>query len=147
MAPTPVHDGPAQGISSFYTDLVGRKLSISPPFSLATVLNLKFFHDLQANVGTYEGADKYPDLVSGFQVDGIKYLWDVLETAKSQGLYTHLGSETLNKEGVLNKVSSSLPFGTVRLNGSRLSRSLSTHSKQPRRLRRARLSWRLTASE
>ncbi|EPT00514.1 hypothetical protein FOMPIDRAFT_1049548 [Fomitopsis schrenkii] len=64
-------------------------------------------HD-SANIGTHEGADKYPDLVSGFQVDGVKYLWDVLETAKSQGLYTHFGGETINKEGVMNKISSAI---------------------------------------
>lgn len=108
MAPTPAHDGPAKAITSFYADLLSRKLSLSPPFSLATVLNLEFFHDPQANVGTHEGADKYPDLVSGFQVDGVKYLWDVLETAKSQGLYTHFGGETINKEGVMNKVSNAV---------------------------------------
>lgn len=106
MAPTRAHDSPSEAFINFYTDLCLHTLSISPPPSLTRILNIRFFHDQYANAGSYAGGNKYPDLVSGFEVLDLKYLCDIVETAKTQPLYTSLSRETSSKEGVMNKVSS-----------------------------------------
>ncbi|EPS92683.1 hypothetical protein FOMPIDRAFT_1056648, partial [Fomitopsis schrenkii] len=104
MAPTRAHDSPSEAFINFYTDLCLHTLSISPPPSLTRILNIRFFHDQYANAGSYSGGNKYPDLVSGFEVLDLKYLCDIVETAKTQPLYTSLSQETSSKEGVMNKI-------------------------------------------